>query len=172
MSQVSTVLYRINNQIQAKELRVLREDGTQLGVISKEEALAEAKKLDTDLVEIAPQALPPVAKLIEFTKFKYQLARKERESKASQKKIDLKEIRLTPFMASGDFDTKMSKARDYLKDGDKVRLVVKFVGRQRTHKEFGDQVWLRAVENLSDVSKIDVAPKWLGKQYIGGLCPK
>ena len=87
MSQVSTVLYRINNQIQAKELRVLREDGTQLGVISKEEALAEAKKLDTDLVEIAPQALPPVAKLIEFTKFKYQLARKERESKASQKRL-------------------------------------------------------------------------------------
>jgi translation initiation factor IF-3 len=169
---VSIVVYRINNQITATQLRVLREDGTQLGVLSKAEALAEAEKSDTDLVEIAPQAVPPVAKLIEFTKFKYQLARRERESKASQKKVDLKEIRLTPFMASGDFETKMSKARDYLKDGNKVRLVVKFVGRQLTHKEFGDQVWLRAVQALADVSKIDIEPKWLGKQYIGGLCPK
>lgn len=169
---MSIVVYRINNQITATQLRVLREDGTQLGVLSKAEALAEAEKSDTDLVEIAPQAVPPVAKLIEFTKFKYQLARRERESKASQKKVDLKEIRLTPFMASGDFETKMSKARDYLKDGNKVRLVVKFVGRQLTHKEFGDQVWLRAVQALADVSKIDIEPKWLGKQYIGGLCPK
>jgi len=169
---VSTVVYRINNQIQAKELRVLREDGTQLGVISKESALEEAKKLGVDLVEIAPQAVPPVAKLIEFSKFRYQLAKKERESKSSQKKIDLKEIRLTPFMAAGDFETKMAKARDYLKDGNKVRLVVKFVGRQLTHKEFGDQVWLRAVQALADVSKIDIEPKWLGKQYIGSLCPK
>ena len=169
---MSIVVYRINNQITATQLRVLREDGTQLGVLSKAEALAEAEKSDTDLVEIAPQAVPPVAKLIEFTKFKYQLARRERESKASQKKVDLKEIRLTPFMASGDFETKMSKARDYLKDGNKVRLVVKFVGRQLTHKEFGDQVWLRAVQALADVSKIDIEPKWFGKQYIGGLCPK
>lgn len=169
---MSTVHYRINNQIQAKELRVLREDGTQLGVISLAEALAEAKKQKTDLVEVAPQAMPPVAKLIEYSKFKYQLARKEREAKSFQKKVELKEVRLTPFMAAGDFETKMTKARKYLTDGDKVRLVIKFVGRQLTHKEFGDQVWQRSVLALAEVSKIEQLPKWVGKQYIGALCQK
>ncbi|MDP1743639.1 MAG: translation initiation factor IF-3 [Candidatus Amesbacteria bacterium] len=169
---MSTVHYRINNQIQAVELRVLREDGTQLGVLSKEDALAEAKKLKTDLVEVAPQAMPPVAKLIEYSKFKYQLARKEREAKSSQKKVELKDIRMTPFMAIGDFETKMTKARNYLTDGDKVRFVIKFVGRQLTHKEFGDTVWQRAVLALADISKIEQAPKWVGKQYIGAVCRK
>ena len=164
--------YRINNQIQALELRVLREDGTMFGVISKDEALAEARKLKVDLVEVAPQAVPPVAKLIEYSKFKYQLARKEREAKASQKKVELKDIRMTPFMASGDFATKMTKARNYLTDGDKVRFVIKFVGRQLTHKEFGDQVWQRAVLALADISKIEQPPKWVGKQYIGAVCRK
>lgn len=169
---MSTVHYRINNQIQALELRVLREDGTMFGVMSKEDALTEAKKLKVDLVEVAPQAVPPVAKLIEFSKFKYQLARKEREAKSSQKKVELKEIRLTPFMAQGDFDTKISKARNYLVGGDKVRFVIKFVGRQLTHKEFGDTIWQRAVLALADVSKIEQQPKWVGKQYIGAICRK
>lgn len=169
---MSVVHYKINNQIQALELRVLREDGTMFGLISKEEALSEAKKLKVDLVEIAPQAVPPVAKLIEYSKFKYQLARKEREAKATQKKVELKEIRLTPFMASGDFETKMTKARNYLAGGDKVRFVIKFVGRQLTHKEFGDQVWQRSVLALADISKIEQQPKWVGKQYIGAVCRK
>ena len=169
---MSTVFYRINNQIQAKELRVLREDGTMLGVLSKEDALVEAKKLNIDLVEVAPQAMPPVAKLIEYTKFKYQLARKERQAKSTQKRTDLKEVRLTPFMASGDFETRMNRAKEFLGNGDKVRITVKFVGRQLTHKEFAETVWQRAVSSLSTVAKIDQLPKWVGKQYIGGLCRK
>jgi translation initiation factor IF-3 len=169
---VSTLKYRINLQIQAKELRVLREDGTQLGVLSKEQAIQEATKSKVDLVEIAPMAVPPVAKLIDYKKFLYQLAKKERESKSSQKKVELKEIRLTPFMARGDFETKILKARNYLIAGDKVRFVIKFVGRQLTHKEFGDQVWQKAVIALSEISKIEQSPKWVGKQYIGAICRK
>lgn len=168
---MSTVRYRINLQIQAKELRVLREDGTQLGVITKEQALQEATKSEVDLVEIAPMAVPPVAKLIDYKKFLYQLAKKERESKSAQKKIDLKEIRLTPFMGQNDFDTKMNQAKKFLTGGDKVRIAVKFVGRQLTHKEFAEQVWQKAVSALSEVAKVDQDPKWVGKQYIGGISP-
>lgn len=168
---MSTIQYRINSQIQAKEVRLLREDGTQVGVVTREQVLEEAKKLNVDAVEIAPMAVPPVVKLIDYKKFKYQLAKKEQVAKASQKKVDLKEIRLTPFMAENDFQVKVNRAKGFLADGHKVRVTVKFMGRQLSKKEFGGQMMDRAYTALSDISIIDQQAKWVGRQLIATISP-
>lgn len=168
---MSTPHFRINNAITAKEVRLLREDGTQVGVVSKEEALSQSKALGTDLVEIAPMAVPPVVKLIDYKKLLYQLAKKERESKASQKKVDLKEIRLTPFMGENDFQVKINRGLDFLSEGHKLRICVKFVGRQLGHKEFGDIMMQKAANALIDHAAVDQPGKWVGKQYIATFTP-
>jgi len=168
---VSTPGYRINQQIQAKELRLLREDGTQVGVVSREEALSQSQTAQVDLVEIAPLAQPPVAKLIDYKKFLYQIAKKEQAAKSAAKKVDLKEVRLTPFMAQNDFDNRVRHGREFLEEGHKVRVSVKFVGRQLTHREFGDQVMNRVQQTLADVASIDQAGKWVGKQYLATFTP-
>lgn len=111
---MNTPSYRINHQIQAKEVRLLREDGTQVGVVSLPEALSQAHELGVDAVEIAPLAVPPVVKLIDYKKLKYQLSKKEQAAKSAAKKVDLKEIRLTPFMAENDFQTRLNREKNFL----------------------------------------------------------
>lgn len=168
---MSTPSYRFNSRIQAKEVRLLREDGSQIGVVPLAEALSQAKTAGVDAVEIAPQALPPVVKLIDYKKFIYQLAKKEQAAKSTAKKVDLKELRLTPFMAENDFQTRMNRGREFLDGGNKVRITVKFVGRQLSHREFGDQMFTKAATVLGDISKVDQSPKWVGRQFIGTLGP-
>lgn len=168
---MSTSSYRINNQIQAKEVRLLRDDGTQIGVVSKAEALSQALLAKVDAVEIAPMAVPPVVKLIDYKKFLYQIAKKEQAAKASAKKVDLKEIRLTPFMAQNDFQVKINRGREFLTDGHKLRIAIKFVGRQLGHKEFAAQLMQRAFSAISDMAAFDQPAKWVGKQYIATLTP-
>lgn len=162
-------IYRINHQIKAPEVRLLREDSTQIGIVSISEALSQASSLSVDAVEIAPLASPPVVKLIDYKKFIYQLSKKERQQKAATKKVDLKEVRLTPFMAENDFQTKLNRGREFLTDGHKVRISVKFVGRQLTKKEFGNIVMTKAFAALSDISTVDQPPKWIGRQYMATL---
>lgn len=149
----------------------MREDGTQIGVVTKEEALSQAAAAGVDAVEIAAGAKPPVVKLIDYKKFKYQLAKKEQAAKAAQKKVDLKEIRLTPFMAENDFQTRLARGREFLTDGHKLRVAVKFVGRQLGHKEFGDQVMNKTIAALGDIAAVDQPAKWVGRQYIATLTP-
>lgn len=168
---MSTPSFRINHQIQAKEVRLLREDGTQIGVVSREEALSQARELQVDAVEVASAANPPVVKLIDYKKFKYQLAKKEQAAKSAQKKVDLKEIRLTPFMAENDFQIRLTRGREFLAEGHKVRISIKFVGRQLGHKEFGGQVMDKAIQSLADVAVVDQPGKWVGKQYIATITP-
>lgn len=152
-------------------MRLLREDGTQVGIVPLSEALSQAQTAEVDLVEIAPQAMPPVAKMIDYKKLLYQLAKKDRESQKNQKKIELKEVRLTPYIAQNDFDTRMKRAREWLSDGNKVRLTVKFVGRQLGHREFGQQLIARSLQALEDVAAIDQEPKWVGRQFMGTITP-
>ena len=166
-----STFYKINHQIQAKQVRLLREDNTQIGIVPLAEALTQAAAAQVDAVEIAPQAEPPVVKLIDYKKFLYQLAKKEQAAKASAKKVDLKEIRLTPFMAQNDFSIKIGRAQGFLTDGHKVRITVKFVGRQLTHKEFGPQMLDRAVTALEELAVIDQPGKWVGRQFIATLTP-
>lgn len=165
------VFFKINQFIQAPSLRVLDEFGKQLGLMSKSEALAKAEELGVDVVEIAPHAEPPVAKLINFAKFKYQLQQKQNDEKKKSKTAEMKEIWFTPFIAKGDFDVRIKKAREYLEDGDKVKLVVKYKGREITRKDFGDAIFAKAADLLDDVSKIESPPRLVGKNAFMQLAP-
>jgi translation initiation factor IF-3 len=142
--------YRLNYQITSAEVRLLAEDGKQIGVVSKIEALQKAQELGLDIVEIASNAKPPVAKLIDFKKFKYQEAKKERESKKSQKNVGVKEIRLRPFIGEHDFETRRKKAEGFLKEGNQVKIVVMFRGREITRKEFGFDVMKRFIAAMPE----------------------
>ncbi|MBI3559957.1 translation initiation factor IF-3 [Candidatus Gottesmanbacteria bacterium] len=154
--------YRLNYQIAAAQLRLLDEDGKQIGVVTKLEALQKAKEQGLDVVEIAPHATPPVAKLIDYKKFKYQEAKKDRESRKSQKNVSVKEIRLRPFIGAHDFDTRLLQAKDFLSDGNQVKLTLTFKGREITRKEFGFAVIKRFIEALESV-KVVREPKMLGR---------
>jgi len=161
--------YRVNERIFAHTLRVLDTDGKQIGILSKQEAIQKATEEGLDLVEIAAQAKPPVAKIIDFKKFLYQEEKKKREEKRKAKVSETKEIRLGPFMSENDLAVSVRRGREFLEDGDKVRLVVKFKGRQITHPEFGYGVIGKVTESLSDISKIDRAAHLEGKQMIAVL---
>lgn len=154
--------YRLNYQIAALQLRLLDEEGKQIGVVSKLEALQKAKELGIDVVEIAPNAIPPVAKLIDFKKFKYQEAKKEREARKSQKHVGVKEVRLRPFIGQHDFDTRLAQAKEFLSEGNQVKLTLTFKGREITRKEFGFAVIKRFIESLESV-KVVREPKMLGR---------
>jgi translation initiation factor IF-3 len=165
------VFFKVNHFIQAPELRVLDEFGKAVGVMSKNEALVKAQELGVDLVEVAPMAQPPVAKLIDFAKFKYQMQQKHQDEKKKNKQVEVKEIRFTPFIGTGDFDVRIKKATEYLKGGDKVKLVVKFTGREITRKNFGDAVLDRAMKALGDISKVEITPRLVGKNMFMQLAP-
>ncbi len=164
--------YRINERIFATELRVLDNEGKQVGVMSKNEALKLAQEQELDLVEIAPMAKPPVVKLIDYNKFLYQEAKKKQEEKKKAKASETKEIRLGPFMSDNDLQVMVRRGREFLEDGDKVRLVVKFRGRQITRSEFGKDVVNKVIAALSDISKVDREPHFEGKQMISLLSPE
>lgn len=165
------IFYKVNHFIQSPELRVLDEAGKLVGIMSKSEALAKAQELGVDIVEVAPMAQPPVAKLIDFSKFKYQMQQKRQDEKKKNKIVEIKEIRFTPFIGSGDFEVRIKKAMEYLKGGDKVKLVVKFTGREITRKNFGDAVLNKAVIALGDISKVEISPRLVGKNMFMQLMP-
>ena len=156
--------YRINQYIQAQEVRVVDEKGKQIGVMPLTQALKQARQLGLDLVEVAPKAQPPVCKIIDFKKFKYLESKKKQEEKRKTKKIESKEIRLTPFMAAGDFNFRLQRAEKFIKDGHLVKLVVFFKGRQITKKQFGYEILERAVERLKPYSKVEGEPKLAGRR--------
>ena len=156
--------YAINQFVKGLELRVVDETGKQVGVMSKVDALTEAGKRGMDLVEIAPTAKPPVAKIIDFKKFKYLEAKKEREGRAKSGKVELKELRFTPFIASGDLESRLGRMKEILQDGDRVKIVVKFTGRQITHPEFGHELIKKVLSLLEGIAVADGVPKLQGKQ--------
>ena len=164
--------YRINERIFASTLRVLDPEGKQIGVLPRLEALRKAKELGVDLVEIAPMASPPVVKIIDFKKFLYQESKKKNEEKKRSKVSDTKEIRLGPFMNDHDLKTMIRRGTGFLEDNDKVRLIVKFMGRQIAHPEFGQQIMQKVVNALSGISKLERDPHFEGKQLIAILSPE
>ncbi|MEK7065490.1 MAG: translation initiation factor IF-3 [Patescibacteria group bacterium] len=164
MNQVRK-FYRLNYQIQSPEVRLLDEDGKQIGVVSKLEALQKAKEFGIDVVEVAPNAKPPVAKLIDFKKFKYQEAKKERESRKTQKNVGVKEVRLRPFTGKHDFDTRVAKAKDFLDDGNQIKVSVFFRGREIIRKEFGYEMMKRFISALESI-KVVREPHMEGKNLV------
>ena len=163
--------YRINERIYANSLRVLGPDGKQIGVLPKFEALSRARAEGLDLVEIAPTATPPVAKIIDFNKFMYQEEKKKREEKRKSKASETKELRLGPFMDDNDLMVIVRKAREFLGDGNKVKFVVKFAGRQITHPEFGEEILKKAIIEVSDISKVEKEKHFEGRRLISILAP-
>lgn len=164
--------WRINENIRANELRVIGPDGKQIGLLSREEALRQAHMLDLDLVEIAAGAKPPVARIIDFTKFKYQQDKKLREQKLKEKKgSEQKEIWLTPFMADNDYLVRLGRIKEFLEDGHKVRVIIKFTGRQMVHTEFGHGLTARVTKDTADMARPEGHAKFMGRQLIMMLSP-
>ncbi len=161
--------YRTNERIRARELRVIGADAKQIGVIQRDEALRLAREQELDLVEIAPTANPPVARIIDFKKFLYQEDKKRREEKRKAKNSETKEVRLGPFMSDNDLQVMVRRAREFLGDGDKVRFVVKFKGRQITRSEFGKDVLQKVITELAEISKVDREPHFEGRQMVAML---
>ena len=164
--------YRVNERIQALTLRVLDSTGKQIGILSREEAQNNAKELGLDLVEIASNATPPVAKIVDFKKFLYQQQKKKQEEKRKTRVSETKELRLGPFINEHDLAVVVKRAREFLEDGHKLKLVVKFKGRQITHPEFGQRTLDKAINQLSDVSKTEREKHFEGRQLICLLSPE
>ncbi|MBI2590424.1 MAG: translation initiation factor IF-3 [Candidatus Blackburnbacteria bacterium] len=164
--------WRINQNIRSRELRVIDADGKQIGVLSVQEALKKAAEAELDLVEIAPAAKPPVAKIIDFAKFRYQQEKKEKESRRKEKKgSEQKEVWLTPFMGESDYNVRLERVKEFLGEGNKVRIVVRFTGPQMSHREFGYQMAEKVKSDTQDIAGIDQAPKFLGRQLMMVLTP-
>lgn len=171
MSKKFNKFYRTNQYIRAEKVRVVDEEGRQMDVMTLSEALQKAAESKKDLVEVAPNAVPPVCKIIDFKKFKYQEAKKEQEENKRNKKTELKEIRLGLFMADNDLNFRLNHAEKFLKDGHKVKINLRFKGRQVTRKDLGYQLIQKAVEKISPFAKVETEPKLLGKQIELILAP-
>lgn len=167
----NTKYYRLNYQIQSPQLRLLDETGKQIGVVDRHAALQKAQAEGKDLVEIAPNAKPPVVKLIDFKKFKYLEAKKEREARKNIKHVGVKEIRLSPFMGEHDFKTRVSQGEGFLKDGHQLKISVPFRGREIMHKEFGMKVINNAINFLNEIGKVVKAPYFEGRVLVTMLTP-
>ena len=145
----------INEQIRDKEVRLIGPDGAQLGIVSSREAFAKAQEAGLDLVKIAPQAKPPVCKIIDYGKYRYELSRKEKEAKKKQKTIDIKEVRLSPNIDTNDLKTKVNAARKFLSKGDRVKVTLRFRGREMAHVNYSKQILDSFYEKLEDIAVID-----------------
>lgn len=153
----------INEQIRDKEVRLIGEDGEQLGVVSSKEAYMRAKEANLDLVKIAPNANPPVCKIIDYGKYRYELARKEKEAKKKQKTIEVKEIRLSPNIDDNDLNTKILQARKFISKGNRVKVNLRFRGREMAHISMSKQILDKFYEKVSDIAVVDKSAKLDGR---------
>jgi len=160
------VFFRKNYQIRASEVRVLNDLGEQVGIMPIREALAKAEELGIDLVEVAPLAKPPVTKLIDYSKFLYQLKKKKQEEKKGAKGSDTKQIRFGPFIGEHDLDIKLKRAKEFLEEGHKVKFAVRFTGRQMGHQEAGREKLTMVLTKLGEMAKIEREMKMEGRQMI------
>ena len=153
-------------------MRLISNEGEQLGVVSTREALAMAEEQDIDLVEISPTANPPVCKLMDFGKFKYEQAKKRDEAKKKQKQVQIKEIKFRPGTDDGDYNIKMRNINRFLAEGDKVKVTLRFRGREMAHQELGAQLLKRVETELAEVGTVEQFPKMEGRQMVMMIAPK
>lgn len=162
----------INEQIRDKEVRLIGEDGEQLGIMSAKDAYKLARDADLDLVKIAPTAKPPVCKIIDYGKYKYELTRKEKEAKKKQKIVEVKEVRLSPNIENNDLNTKMNMARKFIVKGDKVKVSLRFRGREMAHMQSSKHILDDFAEGLADIAMIEKPAKLEGKSIMMVLTEK
>lgn len=162
----------INEQIRDKEVRVIGEDGEQLGIMSSKDALKLAREAELDLIKIAPTAKPPVCKIVDYGKYRYEQVRKEKEAKKKQRTIDIKEIRFSPNIDTNDLNTKINQARKFLTKGDKVKVSIRFRGRELAHTEIGIDILNNFATQLEDVAVVEKPAKVEGRSMVMFLAEK
>lgn len=163
---------QVNHEIRDREVRVISPDGKQLGIMSLKDALHYAQEVQLDLVKIASDAKPPVCKIMDFGKYKYEQSKREKEARKKQKVINVKEIRMNPTIDEHDFQVRLKNTIKFLKDGDKVKVSIRFRGRQMTHTKLGEEVLNKVVENISEVGVVEKPPKMEGRNMVMVIAPK
>ena len=169
---IATVNYQINDDIRDKEVRVIGEDGAQLGIMSSAEALQIAEEKDLDLVKIAPGSNPPVCKIMDYGKYRFEQSKREKEARKNQHVIEVKEIRMSPSIGENDFNTKLKNAQKFLRDGDRVKVTVRFRGREMAHTNIGEQLLRKFAEQCAELANLDKQPKLEGRNMSMFLSPK
>ena len=162
----------INEQIRDKEIRLIDENGEQLGIVSSREAQKIADERKLDLVKIAPTAKPPVCRIMDYGKYKFDQAKNEKEARKKQKTVDVKELRLSPSIDTHDVQVKVKKANEFLKDGDKVKISIRFRGREIGHSKVGMQIMEDFAKATEEFGTVDKQPKMEGKSLVMFLAPK
>ena len=169
---ISSKEHQLNEEISDKEHRVIGVDGAQLGILSAEEALKIAFEKDLDLVKIAPQATPPVCKIMDYGKFLFEQQKREKEQRKNQKVIEIKEIRMSSTIDTHDFETKVNQAVKFLKGGDKLKVSVRFRKRTVAHPQFGEELLVKFKEAVSEVGVVDKPSKMEGRSLVMFVAPK
>jgi translation initiation factor IF-3 len=163
---------RINGEIDAPQVRLIGQDGTQVGIVSLREALLKAEDADLDLVEIAPQAQPPVCKIMDYGKYKYHEQKRQHEARLKQKQIQVKEIKFRPRTDEADYQVKLRNLIRFLSEGDKAKVTLRFRGREMAHQEFGLQLLQRVEADLAEYGAVEQQPKLEGRQMVMILAPR
>ncbi|MGI6412301.1 MAG: translation initiation factor IF-3 [Syntrophomonadaceae bacterium] len=164
--------WRINEEIRVKEVRLVSDTGEQLGIMPIHKALELSLEKGLDLVEIAPSAKPPVCRMMDYGKFKFEQSKRDKEARKKQKVISVKEVKMRPNIDENDFQVKARNARKFLSAGDKVKLTIMFKGRQITHPELGERLSIRMAEQLADISNVEKNPRVEGKNMVTIFMPK
>lgn len=163
---------RINEDIRAKEVRLIDAEGENRGIVSIKEALAIAEEYGLDLIEISPQANPPVCKVLDYGKYKYEVQKRKNEAKKNQKVVEIKELKLRPMIDTHDYEVKVKQAKKFLKEGNKVKFTMRYKGRELSANDMGRAVLDRLLEDLEGLCKLDSAPKLEGKQMMMIISPE
>ena len=169
---IANLTHQINEEITDKEVRLIGADGEQLGIMSGEAALQIAIEHDMDLVKIAPGSNPPVCRIMDYGKYRFEQTKKEKEAKKNQRVIEIKEIRMSPGIDTNDFNTKLKNGQKFLADGDRVKVSVRFRGREMAHTEIGEQLLREFAERCAEIANLDKAPKLEGRNMSIFLSPK
>ena len=169
---ISKVQHQLNEEITDKEIRLIGENGEQQGIVSGEEALRTAEEQGLDLVKISPQATPPVCKLMNYGKYKFEQSKREKEARKNQHVVEIKEVRMSPGIDVGDFNTKLKNAQKFIADGNRVKVSVRFRGREMAHTDIGRDLLVRFAEAVAEVANLDKEPKMEGRSMSIFLSPK
>jgi translation initiation factor IF-3 len=162
----------VNQDINAESIRVVGDDGEMLGVMSVDQAMAKAEAIGLDLVEISPNSDPPVCKILDYGKFKYQAQKKANEARKKQKIIEVKEIKMRPSIERHDYDVKLRAINKFLDEGDKVKVTIRFRGREFLHQELGMQMLERVRDEIEEKAKVEAVPKMEGRQMVMVVAPR